>query len=51
MTQEQQQAAFQKELDDLIDRYREEFDLTYPSLVGVLYLTANMAANEREEED
>lgn len=36
MTQEQQQDCFSTELYKLIDRFTEDFDLTIPSVVGVM---------------
>jgi hypothetical protein len=36
MTQEEQVDAFTFELDNLIDRYTQEFDLTLASVIGVL---------------
>lgn len=31
-----QTRAFQKDLENLVERYAEEFDLDYPSIVGAL---------------
>lgn len=31
-----QTRAFQKDLENLVERYAEEFDLDYPSMVGAL---------------
>lgn len=31
-----QTCAFQKDLENLVERYAEEFDLDYPSIVGAL---------------
>lgn len=39
MTQEEQQDAFAGELWSLIDRYRDQWDLTVASAIGVLELT------------
>lgn len=36
MTQEQQQDAFSEELYKLIDRFTDEYDLTVPSVIGVI---------------
>ena len=36
MTEQEQSKAFSCDLDALIDRYRQEFDLTYNSIVGAL---------------
>jgi len=39
MTQEEQVDAFTFELEKLIDRYTQEFDLTLASIIGVLECT------------
>lgn len=31
-----QTRAFQKDLENLVERYAEEFDLDYPSIVGAI---------------
>jgi|TARA_R110000751_G_scaffold274600_1_gene375493 hypothetical protein len=36
MDQSEQQMAFQEELNSLINRYSQEFELTYVSMIGVL---------------
>lgn len=36
MTQEEQQDAFANDLWALIDRYRDQFDLTVASAIGVI---------------
>ena len=38
MSQFEQQEAFQRDLNMLVDRYGSEFDMTYASIVGVLEL-------------
>lgn len=38
MTQEEQQRAFGADLDALCNRYMDEFDLTFSSIIGVLEL-------------
>lgn len=38
MTQEEQQEAFGADLTALCERYMEEFDLTFSSILGVLEL-------------
>lgn len=49
MTVEQQTNAFQKDLEALIDRFREEFDLPYFAVVGVLTMAAISMANEADD--
>jgi hypothetical protein len=56
MTQEEQQEAFLNELWALIDRYRDQFDLTVCSAIGVLetvkmqVLMEEVAVDDLEEE-
>ena len=50
MPQEEQQDAFALELDNLIDRFVMEFDLTVSSAIGVLE-TAKMQLFMRETTD
>lgn len=38
--------AFAQELDNLVERFRKEFDLSYGELVGVLTLKSHLMANE-----
>ena len=47
---------FQKELDKLIFRYRKEYDITYASLIGILFACAQLMVDEtkvkiKKEED
>mgnify|MGYP003675543802 CR=1 FL=1 len=55
MTQEQQQNAFAEDLGRLIDRYAEEFEMTFPSMVGCLELQkaklVDFCLNDLEEEE
>ena len=50
MTDEDQIAAFGDELERLVDRFREEFDLPYVSVVGVLTMMATQLTLESLEE-
>lgn len=50
MSQEEQQDAFAMEIDNLIDRFVMEFDLTVSSAIGVLE-TAKMQLFMRETTD
>jgi hypothetical protein len=40
---------FTAELDQLIERYRGEFGLTYSSMIGVLHLTIHDLCTEAAE--
>ncbi len=42
MTQEEQTEAFAGELDKLIDRYCDEFDLPYAAVVGVMHFKTHL---------
>ena len=46
MKQEDQQDAFYIELENLIDRYRSEFNMTYASFIGVLHMAVWELSNE-----
>ena len=51
MTTNEQIKAFAHDVDQLVDRYRQEFDLTYAVVVGVLTMKATLLCGERPEED
>ena len=40
MDEKQQQTAFANDLEALVDRYQNEFDMTFASMAGVLYCFA-----------
>ena len=37
---------FQRELDKLIYHYRKEYDITYASLIGILFACAQLLVDE-----
>lgn len=46
--------AFAKELNSLVDRFRNEYDLTYAAVIGVLTMKAfdlNSEARESSHDD
>lgn len=49
MSDAEQISAFATELDALVERYREEFDLTYAAVVGALHMKAFEICREAEE--
>ena len=49
MSDAEQISAFAAELDALVERYREEFDLTYAAVVGALHMKAFEICREAEE--
>jgi|MudIll2142460700_1097286.scaffolds.fasta_scaffold1239148_2 hypothetical protein len=56
MTNEDQTEAFNDTLDASIDRFTQEFDLTYASVIGVLVmkvveLTLQSGIHENDQED
>lgn len=51
MTPNQQITAFSDDLDNLVDRYRREFDLSYAAVVGVFFMKAHLLCAEAVEED
>lgn len=55
MDQRAQQVAFQQELNSMVDRYSQEFEMTYASIIGVLELQkleiADFLFNGGEDED
>ena len=46
MSLQEQTAAFGADLEALIKRYRGEFDMNLPAIVGTLYMHANYVALE-----
>lgn len=53
MPHDEQVKQFADELDRLVERYRDEYDLTYAAVVGTLHMKAYLLcgeAGERSEE-
>lgn len=50
MSEQEQINAFANDLDNLIDRYRKEFEVTYSSVVGVLFMKATLLSNEAADD-
>lgn len=46
MNDQDQTQAFASDLEKLIDRYRDEFDVRYAQIVGVLHLQAHFLCSE-----
>lgn len=51
MTHKEQTEAFSNDLDALIDRYRQEFDLSYAIVVGVLNMKIWLLCAEATEDE
>jgi hypothetical protein len=49
MSEREQAKAFAEDLDRLVNRYRDEFELTYGSVVGVLFIKASLLSLEAEK--
>lgn len=50
MNDSDQTAAFANDLDNLVDRYRAEFDVTYAAVIGVLFMKAQLLCTEEGDE-
>jgi hypothetical protein len=53
MTDKEQTDAFSDDLDKLVERYRQEFEMTYAQVVGTLHMKAWLMcaeANDRGDE-
>lgn len=51
MDDKQQVFAFADDVDKLVERYRNEFDMTYAAVVGVLFMKAQLLCREAGESD
>jgi hypothetical protein len=51
MDDKQQIFAFADDIDRLVERYRSEFDISYASVVGVLFMKAQLLCGEAGEMD
>lgn len=49
MTEKEQIEAFADDLDRLVDRYCDEFDLSYAAAVGVLHFKAHLLMDSWDE--
>lgn len=50
MTDKEQTFAFGHELDNLVDRFRSEFEMTYASIVGTLVMKTVLLCDEASNE-
>ncbi len=53
MDDKEQVFHFGDDLDRLVDRYRQEYDMTYAAIVGTLFMKAHLLCGEasgREDE-
>ena len=49
MTEGQQINHFANDLDNLVERYAKEYDLTYAAMVGVLQMKSHLLCSEAQE--
>lgn len=49
MNDKEQIDAFADDIDKLVERYRQEFEITYAAVVGVLFLKAHLICNEASD--
>lgn len=49
MTDKQQTDAFANDIDNLVERYRNEFEISYAQLVGVLQMKIHLLCAEAAE--
>lgn len=51
MTDKEQTDAFANDLDKLVERYRQEFEMSYAQIVGTLYMKNHLLCTEAEERE
>lgn len=51
MSDREQAQHFAAEIDKLVDRFRQEYDIGYMSLIGVLHAKAHLLVDEAYEDD
>lgn len=51
MTNNEQTNAFADDIDKLIERYRQEFEMTYAQIVGVLHMKSWLLRDEASQRD
>ena len=49
MDDREQIKAFADDLDNLVNRYADEFDMTYAAVVGVLCMKINIMCHESKD--
>lgn len=50
MDANEQVKQFADDLDNLVDRYRDEYDLNYAAVVGALFMKAHLLCDEAGDE-
>lgn len=51
MSEKEQIFSFADDLDRLVERYRQEYDMTYAAAVGVLQMKSHLLCVEASERD
>lgn len=51
MTEREQITHLSNEIDKLINRYRDEYDLSYAAVVGILQMKSHLLMSEAAEDD
>jgi hypothetical protein len=51
MNEQQQTFHFGDELDKLVERFRQEYDLSYAAIVGTLHMKAHLLCGEAIDRD
>ncbi len=46
MDEQEQITHFSNDIDALVDRYREEYDMMYSSFLGVMFMKCHLLMNE-----
>lgn len=49
MTETDQINHFADDLDNLVDRYRNEYDISYAAIVGTLHMKAHLLCDEASD--
>jgi hypothetical protein len=51
MTEKEQIDHFANELDNLVNRFRTEYEMTYASIVGILQMKIHLLCGEAEDRE
>lgn len=51
MSEKEQTERFARDVDNLVERYRSEYDLSYASIVGVLQIKVHLMCDEMLNHD
>lgn len=51
MNDKEQIYQFGNELDNLVDRFRQEYEMSYAAIVGTLHIKAHLLCSEAAEDE